>query len=459
MTFGNIRDRLFAALKQSSADYAEIRMEEEESALISFRGREPDRMGAAAMRGGIVRACTRGGWGVVAFDSLDRLDEQVREACRCAALVGQEKTRLAETPVCEAERPAKLEHDFRGVALDDKIALVRRYNTLALDAHPAVETSHVRYAEHFRTVGFASTRGTWFIEERPRVVCVLSATARDGRLVQRAHDSVGSATSYSAVLHLEDKARATGERAAALLKAPQAKGGKVTAVLNPLMAAVFMHEAFGHLSEADFLYENPRMRERMQIGREIAAPQLNVADDGAWPDSIGSLSFDDEGVPGAKTDLIRNGRVAGHLHSRETAAKMNEAPTGNARAVGRGHAPIVRMTNTYIENGTTPPDALFHDVDQGYYACDFFGGQTEFEMFTFSAAYGYRIENGEKGELVRDLTLSGNLFDTLHAIDGIANDLRMHQGGGGCGKGGQAPLPVGLGAPHIRIRNVVAGGS
>ncbi len=80
------------------------------------------------------------------------------------------------------------------------------------------------------------------------------------------------------------------------------------------------------------------------------------------------------------------------------------------------------------------------------------------EMFTFSAAHGYRIEKGTKGELLRDVVLTGNVFETLHAIDGFGNDMRIIQRGGGCGKGGQSPLPVTFGSPHLRIRNVVVGG-
>ena len=116
------------------------------------------------------------------------------------------------------------------------------------------------------------------------------------------------------------------------------------------------------------------------------------------------------------------------------------------------------MTNTYVDNGSTPVDELFAGVDKGIYACDAYGGQTALEMFTFSAAYGHRIENGKKGELVRDVTLQGNVFQTLHSIDAIANDLAFRKKGGGCGKGGQSPLPVGIDSPHLRIRNVVVGG-
>jgi TldD protein len=247
-------------------------------------------------------------------------------------------------------------------------------------------------------------------------------------------------------------------RARALLRAPQPEGGPHTVILNPKMGGLFTHEAFGHLSEADFLHKNPKMLEQMAVGREMGPANLNIIDDGSYPARVGSLAFDDEGTPAGKTYLIEDGRLAGYLHSIETAAHMGARPTGNARAFHRNYPPIVRMTNTYIDNGTMPVDQLFAGVDKGIYACDGGSGETAFEMFTFSASYGYRIEHGQKGDLLRDVVLTGNVFETLKAIDGIGNDLTVWSTFGGCGKDDQGPLPVGFGAPHVRIRDVVIGG-
>ncbi|MCK4391017.1 MAG: TldD/PmbA family protein [Desulfobacterales bacterium] len=460
-----MKDRLFEALKKGRADYVEIRVEMEETTHLAYRGREVESAGSSTFGGGIARACTKGGWGMLAFDSLKHLEEQVEEACRCAAFVGhdvkrsaKEKTELAEVEIVDAERPAKLKRDPRGVSLDEKLRLIQGYNDIILGADPSIESSRVTYGDSFRTVYFANTRGTYYMEERPRVYCAFHATARDGSLVQRAGDSFASAVTYDVVVGLEEKVREVAERAASLLKAPKVEGGPQTVILNHQMGGVFIHEAFGHLSEADFLYENPRMRNLMVVGREMGVKNLNVVDDGSIDRTIGSLSYDDEGTPTSKTYLIKQGVLTGHLHSLETAAKMGAKPTGNARSVGRRFSPIVRMTNTYIENGDMSVEELFAGVDNGIYACDAFGGQTEFEMFTFSAGYGYRIENGKIGELVRDVILTGNVFQTLKAIDGMANDLKICEGAGGCGKSGQAPLPVGFGSPHIRIRDVVIGG-
>jgi TldD protein len=453
-----MKDRITEALKKSTADYAEIRLEIEETTHLAYRGHEMESAGASSYSGGIARACKNGGWGLIAFDSVNNLAEHLEKACQCAALVGKEKTELAEVEVVDTERAARLEHDPRGVSLDEKIRLIQDYNQIILGTDPLIESSGVSYGDSFRTVHFASTRGTYYMEERPRIYCAFYATARDGSLVQRAHDSVASAVTYDVVLDLEESVRDVARRAVSLLKAPKVKGGPTTVVLNHRLGGVFVHEAFGHLSEADFLYENPQMRDLMVLGRDMGVKSLNIVDDGSIDRTIGSLSFDDEGTPTNKTYLIREGVLSGHLHSLETAAKMGAKPTGNARAVGRKYPPIVRMTNTYIENGDLSVEDLFAGVDNGIYACDAFGGQTEFEMFTFSAGYGYRIENGKIGELVRDVVLTGNVFQTLKTIDGVANDLEISEGAGGCGKSGQAPLPVGFGSPHIRIRNVVIGG-
>jgi TldD protein len=454
-----VKDRLLEALGKATADYADVRFESEDATDIVARGKELDSVSSRKASGGIVRACVAGGWGFARFDSLETLDRQVLEACRCAALVGNGKTRLADAGApADARKPAQMKRDWRGVSLDEKLRLVLHYNELLLGTDTAVETSRVGLGETFRWVHFASTRGNYFFEERPRLNMFFFATARDGSLVQNAYESVASANDFDVVMGREELVRSVASRAAALLKAPPAQAGKGTVVLDQRLGGVFVHEAFGHLSEADFLYENPKMRDLMSIGRPMGVKQLNVVDDGSLDVLMGTNAFDDEGTPTRKNYLIKDGVLAGHLHSLETAGKMGERPTGNARAIGRGFEPIVRMTNTYIEGGDVPFEKLIGGIDDGIYACGMLGGQTQMEMFTFSAAYGYRIQGGQVGELMRDVVLTGNVFETLNRIDGFGDDFKMIQAGGGCGKGGQSPLPVTFGAPHLRLRDVVVGG-
>jgi TldD protein len=243
-----------------------------------------------------------------------------------------------------------------------------------------------------------------------------------------------------------------------LVKAPQVKGGEYTVVLDPVLAGVFIHEAFGHLSEADHVYENQQLRDIMVMGRRFGGPHINVVDGAAVPGLRGSYRYDSEGVPSTKTYLLREGHLVGRLHSRETAAAMGEAPTGNARAISSQFPPIVRMTNTYIEPGDTTFQDMISDIKDGLYVRSWYGGMTTMEQFTFSAGESFAIRNGRVEELMRPVLLSGNLFTTLENLDSIGDDLDMNQGGG-CGKSGQSPLPVSNGSPHIRIQKCLIGGT
>src|SRR5204863_82635 len=207
-------------------------------------------------------------------------------------------------------------------------------------------------------------------------------------------ESVGLRRGWASVQDQAAGFRAAAERAVALLDAPRVKGGTYPVVLDPELAGVFIHEAFGHLSEADFIFENPQAREMMTLGRRFGKPALNAGDNGAAAGLRGTLPFDDEGTPTQDTPLIREGILVGRLHSRETAAKLGEPPTGNARAISFRHPPIVRMTNTYIAGGRGTFEDLIKDIPLGVYACGAFGGQTMLESFSFTAAYGHMIRDG-----------------------------------------------------------------
>ncbi len=454
-----MKQRLFDALKNATADYVSIRIDDIDTSSLTYRGKDLDSTATAHGIGGVICACKNGGWGTVTFSSLDNLGERVREACECASLLAQEKTMLAEVEVPdEIIAPAEFVNDFRGIPFETKLEIVNEYNQLLLNSVPGIQSSTALYGEKLRRTFFASTRGNYFMEERPRIVLSLSAIARDGQNVQTAHRSFSSANDFNIVLNRHDVARELAQRAIDLLKAPQCPGGKFTVVLDNGMTGLFTHEAFGHLSEADFLYENPDMKELMKIGRVMGPKELSITDDGSRGRLLATHRVDDEGTPTQRTALIKDGILAGHLHSLETAAKMNERPTGNARAISNSFAPIVRMTNTFLEPGTLKKEQLFEGIEDGIYVCGGKGGMTQMEMFTFTASYGYRIRHGKICELLRDVTLTGNVFQTLMDIEGIADDLVILEQGGGCGKNGQSPLPVTDGGPHIRIKDVVIGG-
>jgi TldD protein len=451
-----MRDEIDQALKGHDADYIEIRIEEGGATRIQYRGRDLEDIGRTTSVGGNVRALVKGGWGFISFNNLAGLRGKVEKAVRQARLVGREESRLAPVAPVVDIVPPQVKKDPAAVPLARKKRLLDEYNGVIWGV-PNIQTSTIGYSDGRKKVVFANSEGAYIEQTRVDLTARFNAVARDGSNVQQAGLSLGSNGDYGFVESLHTQVEEMARRAVELLSAPQIKGGEYTVVCDQILAGVFAHEAFGHLSESDFVYENERMREIMVLGRRFGGKHLNIVDGAAVPGLRGSYKYDDEGVRSTKTYLIREGILAGRLHSRETAAKMGEAVTGNARALNYTFQPIVRMTNTFIEPQGATFDELISDIKEGVYCKNWYGGMTSMEMFTFAAGEAYMIRNGKVAELVRPVQLSGNLFTTLENIDAVGNDLDMNEGGG-CGKGGQMPLPVSNGSPHIRIRKCLVGG-
>ncbi len=416
-----MKDRLRDALQSSRADYTEIRVERTWSSAVAFRGRRLEAATASEDVGGFVRALHKGcGWGVASFTSLDRLPAMVARATELSRAVRlDEPIRLAEVQPREADAVLDLDGDVRGVPLAEKKRLLEAYNGAMLAVGDRIVDTQASYQDEVSEVWYANSEGALIYQLRPEVVLSGTAIARRDGVIEKGLESIGYRKGWNAAQGREAGFRTVAERAVALLDAPRVRGGTYPVVLDP-----------------------------------------ELGDNGAAPGLRGTLPFDDEGTPTQDTALIKDGILVGRLHSRETAARLGERPTGNARALSFRHAPIVRMTNTYIVGGTgggTFAD-LIRDIKLGVYACGAFGGQTLLENFSFTAAYGYMIRDGHVAELVKDVVLAGNLFQTLDRIERVAGDFRWNQMGGGCGKGGQFPLPVTEGAPHVRIEEALVGG-
>ena len=452
----NFRDKLAEAFKEYGADYIEARLEESQSSHITYRGKELESIGRATAMGGNVRAMVKGGWGFVSFNNLSELEGSVELAVKQARLVGRQESQLATVEPVVDTVPAEKDKNPVLIPLVEKNQLLDEYNDIIWRT-PRIQTSVIGYGDSRKKVIFSNSLGSYIEQERADVALRLTAVAAAGSEVQQVGLSVGSSGDFNEIKGLHQQVEQMSQHAVGLLSAPQVKGGEYTVVLDPVLAGVFVHEAFGHLSEADFVYENDHMREIMVLGRKFSGAELNIVDSAALPGLRGSYKYDDEGVPVSKTYLIREGTLVGRLHSRETAAKMKEKPTGNARAVSYRYPPIVRMSNTYIEPGSASFEDIIGDVKEGVYARNWYGGTTSMEMFTFSAGEAYMIRNGKLAEALRPVMLTGNVFTTLMNIDAVGNDLEMNQGGG-CGKGEQVPLPVSNGSPHIRIRKCLVGG-
>ncbi|MFH1087307.1 MAG: TldD/PmbA family protein [Chloroflexota bacterium] len=473
-----MQDELVRALKKRMADYLEVRLEETSSTRIIYQGKTIDEVSQSVRHGGNVRALVHGSWGFVSFnepplarqrgagrkegeaglswyrDGLPWLEDKVSLAVTQASLATGEAS-LAPTEAVVAA-PAGRGETRPQMAMSRKMEVLREYYDIILST-PKIQAASIVYQDSLRRVTLITSEGSYIEQVKPDLSFRLTAIARDGDQVQQVGLSWGSPGDFSAIEGRSREVKEAAQRAVKLISAPHIKIGEHTVILDPVLAGVFVHEAFGHLSEADHVYQNDKLRELMTLGKRFGSPKLNIVDDATIPGLRASYHYDEEGVPAGKNHLIREGILVGRLHSRETAARMAEKPTGNSRAISYLYPPIVRMTNTLIERGDVSWEDMVSEVKEGVYVKGWYGGVTGLEMFTFSAGEAYMIRNGRLEEMLRPVVLSGNVFVTLNNIDAIGNDFGLNQGGG-CGKGEQSPLPVTNGSPHIRITRCLVGG-
>lgn len=451
--------RISPIISRLPCDYAEARISSGESTTISLSGREIDNLSSGESVSGSIRVLNKGAWGFVSFNNILDFEKNAARAVEISSRIkAEKKSRIISCAPVVKNFTTKVKTDFKKISIDEKFRLVKSYNDILLSSS-YIQTTRTTYREGHSNWIYVNTEGSRVSYDRSFCGVALASIARDGTNIQPFYDSFSGYGGFELVADKEESAERVVKTAVDLLKAESISGGTYNIVIDPHLAGVFIHEAFGHLSEADFVYENDRMMKLMTLGKRVGPEALNVIDDGSIPGLTGYIPVDDEGIPSRKNYLIKNGILSGRLHSRETAQKLGEEITGNARAVSVIHQPIVRMTNTFIDNGTASFQDMLSTLDDGLYVVDAIGGQTNLEMFTFSAGYAFEVKNGKTGKMYKDIVLSGNVFKTLESIDMIGNDIMIFGGLGGCGKGGQSPLPVTSGGPHLLIKNVLIGGS
>ena len=243
------------------------------------------------------------------------------------------------------------------------------------------------------------------------------------------------------------------------LSAIPAPAGVMDVALGAGWPGILLHEAIGHGLEGDFNRKGTSAFAGL-MGQRIAAPGVTVLDDGTIPDRRGSITIDDEGTPSGKNTLIEDGVLVGFMQDRQNARLMGVAPTGNGRRQSFAHAPMPRMTNTYMLGGSVDPKDMVAEIKNGIYAVGFGGGQVDITngKFVFSCTEAYLVKDGKVGAPVKGATLIGDGATALRQIRAIGNDMRLDDGMGNCGKQGQW-VPVGVGQPSLLIGGLTVGGS
>jgi TldD protein len=450
--------QLEAILAKVEADYADLRYEIKQETIITFNGRELTQVGTNATDGFVLRVLKQGGFSSVTFTREDQAEAAVRTAVENAGLLARHVTQpvsLAPVPVLEETFLPPLPEDPRRVPLEEKLNLTRRYNEIPYRSS-GIATTQTQYAEIIREKYFINSEGSRIREDLVTTRLGGTITSREGILTQTVRVGGGGSDGFARLRNQEGEFEEKTRIALDLLQAEPVEAGTYQVILNPDLTGVFTHEAFGHFSEADLIEDAPTMRERLSLGALLGNEQVSITDDPTPPGQLGFYRYDDEGVAARPTPLLRQGVLAGRLHSRRTAAAFGEPVSGHCVAEDYRYPPIIRMGTIYLEPGRKSFEELLDDLGDGLYLLNALGGQTSGENFTFGAEYGYRVRGGRVREMVRDINISGNLYQTLQKITGVGNDLTLSRTGG-CGKG-QLNVRSCHGGPHVLMEQMVIGG-
>jgi TldD protein len=343
------------------------------------------------------------------------------------------------------------EEDVSKISKEEKLTLLDPYFELV--KRPLIKITNLNYIDEKRVKEIYSSKGTNLTFDTQRAgISINFNMVKGDKHLSEAYQA--ASCYYKDLLNGENECKNYIKTCEAFIEnSKPVDKGKYTVILSPKVAGVFAHESFGHKSEADFMVGDEAMKKEWAIGSKVGSEILSIVDDGNEITS-GFAPFDDEGTKARKTYLIKDGILAGRLHSGFTAGELEEEVTGNGRAINFEFEPIVRMTSTYILPGDKTMDELISEVKDGILIENFNHG-SGMSTFTIAPRRSYMIKDGKITDPVNVSVITGTVFEALNSIDGLSNKLELvSMITGGCGKMEQYPLPVAFGGPYVRVKNM-----
>ncbi len=449
------------AIAKLGAQYAEARAQRFTKTMLTLKEERVEAAKQGIENGIAIRVLVNGAWGFASVGSLDEaiLEVAISDACKMAKLASERlKTpiKLAAAKIVDARVVAKPKKNPSDISMEDKIKTALTVNKTSLGFDGRIKSCGIDYMDLMGNSFFVNSEGTRIEQDKLYVWARITASAQSEGIFTFSREEIGSTNGYELFDEQipEELGQKVAKRAIEQIKAKSPKGGKFPAVLGPNVVGVFVHEAFGHLAEADLALSGGLLASNM--GKKLGSDMVTFYDDGTIDGSFGAFKYDDEGVATHKTLLIKDGVVSGLMHNRETAQKFGVEPTGNARAEDFRVEPIIRMRCTYMKPRDQTIDELIEGIKLGYFFKSFRGGQASLDgTFQVGIQEGYEIVNGEIGAPVRNASISGNTLETLHKVDGVGKDFALDPGR--CGKGQTAFICDG--GPHISLSEVIVGGS
>ncbi|MFX0031653.1 MAG: TldD/PmbA family protein [Candidatus Hodarchaeota archaeon] len=461
-------------LAKNEIEYWDIRITLQNGTTLDFTNQRSKEISSYETVECGIRTFLSGGWGFCVPKTLSResIINSFSKAIKLAKksnLLCRNKFNIAETKPIQNHFKINSKKKLENIDIIDKIEIVKYHEEIASNYSKEVKNSHTIYLDGYSKHLFINSFDSKIYQDFEILRIFSAVYAQKKGIIQNAMNSVGGVGGFEIVEteEAENVSLKSAKQAIALLDAKSPVGGKFNVIMDSKLTGTFIHEAFGHACEADLVLNKESILED-KIGKTVAIEDVNVIDDPTIGQGkafnlpyelYGSYFVDDEGVPAQKTSIIENGVLRNFLHNIETASRMSVMPNGHGRANSSTANPQVRMGFTYLEPKDWELDEMIEDTKVGMLCEDFQYGYTDATTgnFQFKCKFSYKIENGDKKELMRDVSLSGMTLEVLKKINAIGNRKTFHYSDGICGKGGQG-IRVCDGGPYIRTKDIIVGG-
>jgi len=464
----------FIRYSNNDIDYWDIRAGLNIGTLIEFTNQKSKEVSSYENIECSIRTFINGGWGFYVLKDLNRkalLDGYLKaiKLAKMSESLTKNKFRIIERDPLIKHFKAGSKKKLENIDIEEKINLVKFHEKIASDYSDKVKNTRTVYVDGLSNLLFINSSGSYITQKLDLLRLFSVVYAQEEGIIQKGSNSVGGIGGYEIVEteKAQNLSLKSASEAVDLLKAKSPIGGKFDVIMDPKLTGTFVHEAFGHACEADLVLSKESILEG-KIGEKVAKDQITIVDNPTFGQGkkynlpyelYGSYFIDDEGIPSKKTIIIEKGIFKNYLHNLETASRMEVDPNGHGRAQSSTSKPQVRMGFTYLEPQDWDLEEIIKDTRKGILCEDFQYGYTDPTTgnFQFKCKISYKIENGEKKQMMRDVSLSGLTLEVLNRITAIGNSNSFSYSDGLCGKGGQS-LRVCDGGPYIRIADVNVGG-
>jgi len=454
-------NRILQEALARGGDFADVFAEQRFRTALVLDAGKVDSVTYGYPRGAGVRVVRRNQTGYALSDELSY--SSLLDAAHVASSVVETQSRTNPIDVTRRNPPPPftLQNPEPFMLESAKLDLLLRMDAAARGVDPRIVSVRIEYVDEVRDVLIGTSQGVYVLDRQYLAGITCAPTAQAGGKRGSGLASLGGRieADYFVRNSPEGAARQAAQQAIRLLEAGPAPAGPMPVVVAPGWGGVLIHESLGHALEGDGIRRGTSLLTGL-IGNRVASPLVRVVDDGRWPNGRGTCAVDDEGTPSQRTLAVEGGVLQSYLLDRQNAALLGFRSTGNGRRMSYRSWPIPRMTNTYIDAGTSDPASLLSGIAKGFYAAELGGGSVDTTSgnFNFAVREGYWIEGGRRTRPVRGALLIGNSLETMKRIEGIGTDLVVEQSRGTCGKDGQM-VPVGVGQPTVRFSSITVGGS